>query len=601
MDDCQNCTPTKKCILHIEKSDYRTDFGKRGFLDNFYEELFSYVINYEKIKNCIKIKIDIDYSEETNIKSEKFFEILNDEEKLRKVIINYFEMQNDEQLDKYFSSLIINKIENSDSSIDGSSLQYYLDEFFKEETIIFEQIFFPTYDARDKFNYMKIIRKLKKIHFDACKFTTKFFDLTDIEVFFQDCEFLDNFSVSNSAILENELDVVYQNCTFHRDVSISKANDKNYKINHTLFSDCAFRKKLQIENIEFEKGVFNNTKYDDDIEDKEYLKIDKLELKNCIINDTFILEKYAINKLDLSESTFKSKVKIQRCDIDEATFYNTKFKDLADFYQSKFKKVDFERTDFEKISVFSESEFNCDVDFKYTKFLGKSIFRDTVITGKLDLRNSIFDNEANFLDITSKKREKKEGQFIGEPIDIKVANRETARIIKNFYDNSNNIIEANRFYKLEMEKREKELNLKNNFFEWIIFKFHKISSNHSQDWVLVLLWILNISYLYYFVKKNTYYYLDEFLGFILLLGVCILIYLLMNFRNYFGKIILIFSFLLFMSYFSIDINEITNLINPFSIMTKGETLFLGLMIYKVIIAYLIYQLIISIRQNTRRK
>jgi len=44
-----------------------------------------------------------------------------------------------------------------------------------------------------------------------------------------------------------------------------------------------------------------------------------------------------------------------------------------------------------------------------------------------------------------------------------------------------------------------------------------------------------------------------------------------------------------------------NLINPFSIMTKGETLTLGILIYKVVIAYLIYQFIVSIRQNTRRK
>lgn len=604
MDDCQNCTPTKKCILHIEKSDYRTDFGKVGFLDNFYEELFSYVINYEEIKNCIKIKIDIDYSEEKNIKNEKFFEILNDEEKLKKVIINYFEMQNDEQLDKYFSGLIINEIENSDSSIDGSSLQCYLDEFFKEEIIIFEQIFFPTYDARDKFNYMKIIRKLKKIHFDTCKFKAKSFDLTDIEVFFQDCEFLDSYSILNSAILENESNVIYQNCIFHRDVSISKADDKNYKINHTLFSDCKFKKNLKAEKIEFEKGIFNNTEFDEPLEDKEYLEIDILEIKKCIVKNNFIFKGYTVNKIDLTDTVFEQdvKVKIQFCDIkEEAVFYNTKFKDLADFYQSKFKKVDFERTDFEKISVFSECEFYGNVDFKYTKFLGKSIFRDTVITGELDLRNSIFDDEANFLDITYKKRENKEGQFIGEPTDIKVANRETARIIKNFYDNANNIIEANRFYKLEMEKREKELIFRNNFFEWIIFKFHKISSNHSQDWILVLLWILNISYFYYFIEKKTYYYVDEFFGFILLLGVYISIYSLINFRNYFGKIILIFSFLLFMSYFSIDINEITNLINPFSIMTKGETLFLGLMIYKVIIAYLIYQLIVSIRQNTRRK
>ena len=61
-------------------------------------------------------------------------------------------------------------------------------------------------------------------------------------------------------------------------------------------------------------------------------------------------------------------------------------------------------------------EFNKGVDFKYVKFLGKSIFRDTVIKGTLNLRNTIFDDEANFLDVTSVKREKSsenKKEFIG--------------------------------------------------------------------------------------------------------------------------------------------------------------------------------------------
>lgn len=110
----------------------------------------------------------------------------------------------------------------------------------------------------------------------------------------------------------------------------------------------------------------------------------------------------------------------KRC-IDEAiykaNFYNTKFKDLADFYQKYFNEVIFERADFEKVAVFSETEFNKDVNFKYVKFLGYSVFRDTVIKGKLDLRNTIFDSnaDANFLDITSEKRakDKETDEFYG--------------------------------------------------------------------------------------------------------------------------------------------------------------------------------------------
>lgn len=563
-----------KCVMHIEKSDnYHKDRNSR-ILNDFYNELFNYIFDYEKIKNYINEKINEEYDFDEiqsvyhNTKNENFFELLNKEQKLKEIIKNYFEIQKKEELDKYFGKLANNQdsIDNLDhSKLDGYNLQSYLDSFFEEEVIIFDEIFFPAYDTRDIFNYTKILKKLKKIHFNYCKFRIKYLTLNDIKVFFQDCEFFDNYSISNSNILENVSDVIYKMCIFHKEVSISKDDKQNNKINHTLFNDCNFKKSLIVENIEFEKGIFNNSiseNYDEKY--NEYLEIDRLELNNCIVNNKLVLnQKYNIKYLDFKETTFKSKVKIQFCEIGKAIFFNTKFQDLADFYQSKFKAVDFRRTDFEKISVFSECEFDCDVNFKYTKFLGKSIFRDTIIEGELDFRNTIFDDEANFLDITSEKRKQNEkGQFIGEPIDIKVANRETARIIKDFYDKSNNVIEANRFYKLEMEKREEELKILKNPLDWLVFKFHKISSNHSQNWLLALVWIILLC--------------------IISIG-----------SNPIDSIIKIF-------YSTTPLDLIAN--SFYSIFKfDGENITFYKLIIKLFMGYLIYQFIISIRQNTRRK
>ncbi|WP_419673020.1 hypothetical protein [Aliarcobacter butzleri] len=50
-----------------------------------------------------------------------------------------------------------------------------------------------------------------------------------------------------------------------------------------------------------------------------------------------------------------------------------------------------------------------------------------------------------------------------------------------------------------------------------------------------------------------------------------------------------------------QLSEFSKNLNPFSIMRGDEPITLGTLIFKIIIAYLIYQLIISIRQNTRRK
>ena len=480
-------------------------------------------------------------------------------------------------------------------------------------------------------------------------------DLTKFEtVKFIDCTFSNCFS--DDLIINKNCELIFEKCTIQgefrhifcesiifKDSEIEKYYFNNPSEDKIEIKDLLFFNS-KIDNLELEGVVLKKQliKNNNNIKEK-FKEIKTLILKNCSIEKNFIIDsserkkendskRFKINKLDLTNSTFEenTKVKIQFCDITEAIFYNTKFKDLADFYQSKFEKVNFERTDFEKISVFSESEFNCDLDFKYTKFLGKAIFRDTIVSGKFDLRNSIFDAEANFLDITSKSRKKydeitNDYKFIGEPTDINVANRETARIIKNFYDNSNNIIEANRFYKLEMKKRMEEYNSlkKSDYrtFERLIFILHEWSSNHSQNWLLALFWILSITFLYSYITNDFTYYQNDFnfineilemdytkacILIINLILISYLLYLKLEKEEQISHSIIFFllvNFYIFYTYLTNDsyLKYFSNSLNPFSIMTGCEKItFLGL-IYKTAIAYLIYQLIVSIRQNTRRK
>lgn len=481
-------------------------------------------------------------------------------------------------------------------------------------------------------------------------------DLKEVEkIKFIDCTFTNCFS--DDLIINKNCEVIFEKCTIQgefkhifcesiifKDSEIEKyyfnnpAEDK-IEIKDLLFFNSKID-SLELKGVILKKQLIKNN---NDIKEK-FKEIKSLILKNCSIEKNFIIDsserkkendskRFKITKLDLTNSTFEenTKVKIQFCDINKGIFYNTKFKDLADFYQSKFEEVDFERTDFEKVSVFSESEFNCTLNFKYTKFLGKAIFRDTVVSGELDLRNSIFDDEANFLDITSKSRKKydeksEDYKFVGEPTDIIVANRETARIIKNFYDNSNNIIEANRFYKLEMNKRMEEYKLleKSDYrtFERLIFIFHEYSSNHSQNWFLAFFWIISITFFYSYINydfllyKNEYNFINNeilemtYVKIVILVGSFIMLSYLILWKIGEEKqishsliVFLLINFYIIYTYMTHDayLKCFSNSLNPFSIMTGNEKLtFLGL-IYKTTIAYLIYQLIISIRQNTRRK
>lgn len=317
----------------------------------------------------------------------------------------------------------------------------------------------------------------------------------------------------------------------------------------------------------------------------------KITFKNC----------KKIENLDFSFGKFNDKVRIKNCNIDNINFHNSVFNELADFYKSIFKKNDFYKTDFNDISVFTEVIFKESVEFKYTTFSKLSIFRNTVFEKELDLIDSIFNVKGNFLGISSNKDRYQ---------DIKVSNRETARIIKDSFEEQNNIIEANKYYAIEMQKREDELSWSDNFLEKLVFKAHGIASNHSQEWLLALFWIINLTFITTYLShelfcENIIKHIDRgftFFGGLLILGVVF-----SKFNEFYRNIaILISTICIYLFYSNSYVNdsnlkEFSNMINPFSIMTKGEELSFGTLIYKIIIAYLIYQLIISIRQNTRRK
>ena len=473
-----------------------------------------------------------------------------------------------------------------------------------EHKILLRNIKFPLSSLVDtKLHYVNILNKLSFIEFNNCYFEDELELDNNQKLIFRKC----HFSGEWQHILCKE--IKYIKCIFENFIIDNIAEDKLTVENHLLYN-CSF-KNIHCEGVIFKKRFF---KFDNV---NKYKKINDLKLINCEFQGDFILnitdnederelEYFEIKNLDLAHSTFERKVKIQFCNIEkEANFYNTKFKDLADFYRTKFNKVVFERTDFEKISVFSEVEFNKNVNFKYTKFLGKSIFRDTIIKQELDLRNSIFDDEASFLDITSQKRKLNYKGFpIGDAKDIKVANRETARIIKNFYDNSNNIIEANKFYALEMKKREKELkeatvdtgNIK-VILDYFVFKIHGMTSNHSQDWILALLWMINITFMYsisYFASN----YHNNVLSTVSFYSIIFLLFIHPK-PNYLLKILLLITAFIFIVFSFVSLDVIAVSINPFSKIGKDITLYT--LIYKTIMAYLLYQFVVSIRQNTRRK
>jgi hypothetical protein len=321
---------------------------------------------------------------------------------------------------------------------------------------------------------------LYKIKFNNCIFYIEYLPFDEKKINFNDCKFYKQFKPANCKQL-GLIGTIFQECHFYEGIYFGY--EKNYDSN--IFCNCEIKSIILASKCTFNGKLFWN-----DV-DNPYKVINQLNMIECTFKGDFIINEvnrvknseFIIEKLNLRDSKFKSKVKLFKCKINEASFYNTKFKDLADFYGSKFNGlyVDtllergkdylelFEKTDFEGITVFSKSIFNCDINFKYTKFLDNTLFRESEVNYKFDLKDAIIKGNINFLDINCGN-------------EVNVSNRETARIIKDSFEQQNNIIEANKFYALEMKEREKELEFNKEPFEWLVFKIHGLSSNHSQDY-----------------------------------------------------------------------------------------------------------------------
>ncbi|MFA5233286.1 MAG: hypothetical protein WC390_02720 [Sulfurimonas sp.] len=151
--------------------------------------------------------------------------------------------------------------------------------------------------------YHKILNNLNKIQFDNCYFQIQWLHNPNKGTQYLNCIF-DKFEILN--VSENKITAI--GC---------------------LFYNCEF-KNINCEGVVFEKILFKfNNLY-------KHKKIEEVKFVNCEFRENFLLniapsedERFKITNLDLSESTFKKKVKIQFLNIEKASFYNTKFKDLV--------------------------------------------------------------------------------------------------------------------------------------------------------------------------------------------------------------------------------------------------------------------------------
>lgn len=512
VNDCEReiFKNNEQCVLHCKKSDYSQDFHNKSILREFFDALIDYIASsafeWKKPGNPSVVNID--------------------------------------SLKEYL------RTGNSEDEVA---------EFCKNEITVFSFIFFPCRDGRDNFDYLRVLNRIKGAHFNYCKFTAHSLELLEVEVFYQDCEFFQFWSITNSKLLGNVNNVLYQNCQFKEDVSSHFEDEKKISLDIPLFNNCSFDKTLSFGNIDLRQPIFNNT-------DSDQINIHRLRIENCTIYERFVLNKIKTTYLLVENSEFKSKIELKDGMIDEADLINTNFSGLFDSYNSKFGKfycfknifsdfVGFERCEFSALE--GENELNKIATFKYVTFLSFTNFRNSVFHQGLDLEDTNLKEAPNFLNIKLLSNN---------------SNRETLRIIKNSFDRIGNHIEANKFFVLEMSKYKQELAANPMNQERIIFWLNEKISHFGQSYLLPIFWIIFFSVTYYLLilgqESNALYKIYPAANDII--------------RTV-----------------SEVINGVAANIIPFTKILREGMEFLSLVFY-IIYASLIWQTIVAVKRHTRR-
>lgn len=388
--------------------------------------------------------------------------------------------------------------------------------------------------------------------------------LSNVEVFYQECEFFKDWRLTNSKVLENVNDTLYQNCIFYEDVGVFLHDDlKKHIFDVIIFTDCSFEKRLKLNNSIFKSKVFNNAP------ELEFVASD-IEVDNSIIESPFILNDVRINFLSLTNTNFKSKFELKEGKVKCAVINNSNFENIFDSFLTEYeifecsKSIFYDFVGFEQC-VFYSSRNSPAVVFKHSTFLSFISFRNAVFNLGLCLEEANFKEPPNFFNVQL------------EPGNPKLINtsRETLRIIKFSFDKSGNKIEANKFFVREMKRYLQELSEdKDNFNlpDRIVLKINNFISGFGQSYVRPIVLYLLTGIIYHLLtighNKGCLYKINS-------------------------------SFNAELSFISNFFNSFASSILPFSSFLRPGMEFLSLLFY-IFFAVLTWQIIVSIKRHTNR-
>lgn len=333
----------------------------------------------------------------------------------------------------------------------------------------------------------------------------------------------------------------------------------------------------------------------------------------------------------------------------------------VDLYQSNCGSVDFSGVTmgFESFSITESNDLkklilnditiekDCEFELKdtridrlsFNRYTNKSenvLFDFVTVTDKLDIKHVSFDKERfNHFDISKPDINIKNSSFNsnffnsvkwGSISDKRyTATRDIFRQLKFFSEQQKNYIDADGFYSLEMKEQKKELLKENNknksFYEKInhfsdlaVFYLHEHSSNFSQSWWLPVIWLIIIGMMGVIFKNfdlsanDTKVAISFSLIPVIFGSLMALLYKYVVQKKipaFVFKLLAFTAILLISLKIAPDfLNDLAKMLNPIN-MFKNDALFIQhefvSLIYRILILFLVYQLIASIKKKVRSK
>lgn len=264
-------------------------------------------------------------------------------------------------------------------------------------------------------------------------------------VTFSELFFTSNLGLGNVTTIE------FINCIFKKDVTIRNDNVS------VLIKDCLFESKLYIN----EQSVNN-----------ELRKV----LSSFVIVDTIC----------------KGNFKLHNCEVASFLAQGTDFNSNADFFKSTIstgcndpyqpqtenKEILFETLNFDGLVLFGGVRFESIVLFKYVTFKDYVHFKDAIFKKGVNLDYANIGKEINFFNVRG----------LDSNISKIETSQETYRIIKHQLRRVGNIIDSNKYHALELEKKRLSSS-NNNLLDYLVLQLHWVSSKHSQNWLIPIIWI----------------------------------------------------------------------------------------------------------------